>query len=278
MATRNQTFDTPDPDDPLDIHTRDSNNHTPLLAAAYRLDVAATRAQIVAGADVHAVEDPSDDDSYNAIDLVLSVTRNAYIPQTAQICRMLLDAGVPATERMRTAVRGIGTEFEFGRSGFNPDYVAQVDAGLAELYAMFDVTPAPAHQTHDGVSPISVVATTWTEQFNELWDLLVPPSGAALSAQGEVIRICGRINRELLGTGGANWDRQFRAMVDTAVEIVSGGTTLPAADFKDYRAAAKKVRKGRIDEEAIMRMIELSVSWVLANPTPQPFSTTRYTR
>ena len=42
---------------------------------------------------------------------------------------------------------------------------------------------------HDGVSPIVVTETEEEAQFNQLWSYLVPPSGRAKTAQGEIIRI-----------------------------------------------------------------------------------------
>lgn len=36
---------------------------------------------------------------------------------------------------------------------------------------------------------------------NYLWDYLVPPSGQAETAQGEIIRIAGRIQHEMLDNG-----------------------------------------------------------------------------
>ena len=47
---------------------------------------------------------------------------------------------------------------------------------------------------HDGVSPILITETEENAQFQQLWDYLVPPSGRAGTAQGEIIRIAGRVS------------------------------------------------------------------------------------
>ena len=51
---------------------------------------------------------------------------------------------------------------------------------------------------HDGVSPILITETEENAQFQQLWDYLVPPSGRAGTAQGEIIRIAGRVRHELM--------------------------------------------------------------------------------
>ena len=60
-------------------------------------------------------------------------------------------------------------------------------------------------EKHDGVSPIIFEegknAIELRAQFHQLWDYLVPPSGQAETAQGEIIRIAGRIQHEMLDNG-----------------------------------------------------------------------------
>ena len=51
---------------------------------------------------------------------------------------------------------------------------------------------------------------TEKEEFQSFWDLLVPPKGKAETAQGEVIRIAGRIEYEFLDNGCINWDEDFK--------------------------------------------------------------------
>lgn len=54
--------------------------------------------------------------------------------------------------------------------------------------------------------------SSWQEQFDQLWDLLVPSCGAASTVQGEAVRVCGRLAHELLDNGGINWDDDFQTM------------------------------------------------------------------
>ena len=71
---------------------------------------------------------------------------------------------------------------------------------------------------HDGISPIIVTETEETAQFNQLWSYLVPSCGRAKTAQGELIRIAGRVQHEFLDNGGINWDDDFRKMLDAFLQ------------------------------------------------------------
>ena len=52
---------------------------------------------------------------------------------------------------------------------------------------------------HDGVSPIQIPdEDDENRAFQMLWDFLVPSCGKAQTAQGEVIRIAGRVQHEFL--------------------------------------------------------------------------------
>ena len=45
---------------------------------------------------------------------------------------------------------------------------------------------------HDAKSQISVKGEKWQDQYNELWNMLVPGNGKANTIQGEMIRIVGK--------------------------------------------------------------------------------------
>ena len=57
----------------------------------------------------------------------------------ALLAGILIDAGLAITDSMRTQVAHLGENFEFYRDGFAEDYLPACDAGLAELYKLFDV-------------------------------------------------------------------------------------------------------------------------------------------
>jgi hypothetical protein len=123
-------------------------------------------------------------------------------------------------------------------------------------------------------APITVTATTWQEQFQELWDQLVPRGGAAETEQGEVIRIAGKVSREILDIGSINWNPDFRAMVDEITTYLSGTAAVGRrGELESLRTA---VRDGGGSKVQLYRLTELAVTWVLANPHPVPLGHTPY--
>jgi hypothetical protein len=257
-----------------DIERRRRLGGTPLHAAAGNHHPAAVRMLLEHGADPAAV----DDNGLTPLEVALKRTANATTARTAEVARLLRDTGRPITAAMRAEVTRIGTDFEFHRARFSPDLLAATEAGLAELYRLFGVPPVPARHEYDGVSPIVVPEGRWQQQYQALWDLLVPSSGPAATVQGEVIRIAGRLGHEILDNGGVNRDADFSRMLDAFVVHVGTGMPLDAEGLAEVRAIASAVRNGADDEARLARMTELAVAWVGRNPAPIPLTDVDYRR
>ncbi|MEM6109788.1 hypothetical protein AAHS21_26675 [Mycobacterium sp. 050272] len=125
-----------------------------------------------------------------------------------------------------------------------------------------------------GAAPIAVTSTVWQEQFDELWRLLVPQAGAAANEQGEVIRLAGKLSREILDNGAINWDADFCAMADHLTQLLAGGHSV--ADRSELNTLRDTVRTGGGGKAELYRLAELAVSWVLANPIPVPTAPAPY--
>ena len=201
---------------------------------------------------------------------------NTEIEKTVAVSKILLEAGAKKTEKMKELVAKIGKEFEYHRARYNRDYVEQASNALFELYALFGVTPEPKRVLHDGKAMISVKATTWLQQHNELWELLVPSSGAAQTVQGEVVRIAGRIVDELERNGGINWDDDYKAMADSYLEFIQKGEKLSAEEIKELTKTVGEIKR-KIDKNA-RKLVEFGVKWVLNNPKPIALEATNYDR
>jgi hypothetical protein len=132
----------------------------------------------------------------------------------------------------------------------------------------------PIHHDHDAAALITVSATTWPDQFEELWSQLVPPGGAASTEQGEAIRIAGKLSREILDNGAINWNSDFGAMADQLVGYLSNRITVGSA--REVKRLGALVRRGVGDKAELYRLTELTVAWVLANPRPVPLGSTSY--
>jgi len=206
----------------------------------------------------------------------LAESTNASLDTLAAVAEVLvphLNGAVP--DEAKTHVTRIGERFEFYRADFNPETVDDASAGLDRLYDLFGVPPVPRRQVYDGRSPIVIKADNWADAHEELWALLVPGSGAASTVQGEVIRLSGKIARELDSNGGINWDADFKKMADALLDYFAAGTPLP----EDKKASARDViaqvkRKG--GDTAIL--FQLAVDWVALNPTPIPLGKVGYRR
>ena len=197
----------------------------------------------------------------------------------AEISTILLDAGAKITSNMKESVKRIGEEFEFHRDNFNKDYLSKADAGLKKLYTLFHVAPIAKRQMHDGISPIIVADEPWEKQYEALWQLLVPSSGAAQTVQGEVIRITGRIRAELYRNGGANWDRNYRKMLDALFVYFASGIPLSEYELSETKKLTSSIHaKGDDDEQITDRLCELAVLWVSKNPDPVLLNKPNYDR
>ena len=247
-----------------DVEARDNDGMTPLQAAVGWHRVDAARVLISLGASTAVLDKAGN----TLLMRTLVSTRNADIVQTVGIVKILLAHGEEITGRMREEVERIGRDFEFHRLAFDPGSVDATDAALGELYQLFAVEPVARRKMHSGPAPIVVSDGPWQRQHEELWDLLVPSSSVARTVQGEVIRITGKVNDEMHRNGGANWDREYRAMVDAFADYVTQGLPLSAELLAEVRGIVNDVRSGEGEQRALYRLSELAVAWVVENPTP----------
>ena len=258
-----------------DIEKTNTYGNTPLHMAAEFFHPKTVALLLEKGADVN----PKNDRGQTPLDSVLTVCRGIYIAQTAEIASMLLDAGAKKTSAMKEKVENIGKDFEFHREGINPDYLEAADQGLERLYALFNVKPVAKRITHDGVSPIKLVEGSWEEQYEELWSFLIPSIGAARTVQGEVIRIPGRVRDELDRNGGANWDRNYRKMLQAMPHYLSLGTPLSDNDLEEAKQLISQIYgKDFNDAPRLDRLCQLSLAWIEQNPEPLPLEEPSYKR
>jgi ankyrin repeat protein len=258
-----------------DVNAKAKYGDTPLHFAADYGTADSVKLLLKHGADLEA----EDDMGLTPLAYCLAQCNNIKIAKIADIAEVLLDAGTKVTPEMAESVQRIGTEFEFHRENFNTDYLAETDAGLAKLYALFGVEPVAKRRVHDGVSPITITSRDWQEQHQELWEFLVPSQGAAKTVQGEVIRITGRVSDELYRNGGANWNADYRKMLNALTKHFASGAPLSEEELTEAKESAVNIRaKGDDEDTAIDRLCELAVKWVLQNPSPAPLAKPDYKR
>lgn len=127
-----------------------------------------------------------------------------------------------------------------------------------------------AESVHDGVSPIIVPDGDEDKAFQALWDYLVPPRGKAQTAQGEIIRIAGRVQYEFLDNGCINWDEDFQKMLDTFLKYLQLGNGFSGKDIKITEVLVQLLKengeKGLIDDNLTTVLCSCAMTWVRQNP------------
>ena len=140
-------------------------------------------------------------------------------------------------------------------------------------------------EKHDGVSPIVFEcgknAIEMRAQFQWLWGYLVPESGRAQTAQGEAIRLAGRISHEIMDNGSINWDKDFDTMMKTFLQYMLLGNPLnnnAKAAKKISAILMKCVKAGTCNEYMCEGLCECAVDWVSKNPKVMPLIEADYSR
>lgn len=254
-----------------DLHHGENARGTPLRRAAGCYNVDTARVLIEHGARV----DAGNSAGQTPLAFALARCNNADIERMSSLAALLLEAGASVSLEAKAQVARIGANFEFHRAGFNPETVDAASAALDALYRLFDVTPAPRRKTHNGEAPIVSYAAGWERQFEELWALLVPSSGAAETVQGEVIRITGRIRDEWLRNGGTNWDADYKKMADAFLAHICSGAAISGDERAEAVSLIADVKKGTGDMD---RLCALGVRWVALNPLPTKLPAPDYRR
>lgn len=112
------------------------------------------------------------------------------------------------------------------------------------------------------------------EEFQLLWDSLVPSMGKAETAQGEIIRIAGRIQHEFLDNGCINWDNDFRKMLDAFLKYVQLGNGFSKEDLMSAELSVQLLKengdRGFIDDRLTTVLCSCAMAWVKQNPETIP--------
>lgn len=241
-----------------DVNLQSTLNGGPLHGALDRGCTENVRLLLVNGADIQVrtnTKNPAG--GYTALEFALSRCRGADVAEKIKAIAVLIEAGAAVTDKVKKEAERIGAGVEFYRADMKEDRIIIVDAALNRLYELTGVEPAAKRRMHDGVSPITATASTWQEQYKELWEYLVPGMGACQTVQGEAIRVSGRVSDELLGIGGANWDNDYRMMLDCLQGYVEMGVSLHGAGLDELKTLLSGIRNGVANEDVLQRLKQL---------------------
>lgn len=277
-----------------DIEAKYRDYYTPLQYAAKTLQPSSLGALIRRGADVHAKMSSTyplgallkyGEDACakmypgkGVLGLVLNNWDTKKIIRAVKCLELLIDAGVEIEDGMKDRVIEICKDFDrckdsiYTRDG-NPQPLEDAVTRMCELFGV----ERPASVVHDGKSLITVISTDWREQHAELWEMLVPGQGKCKTVQGEVVRIGGRINDEIFNQGGAHWDAEFRKMLNALKNYYVMGNIPDEDEHQEALALIKSIGKNS-DGDDVLRLCEINIHWVLANPEPIALGEVNYKR
>lgn len=262
-----------------DIHVSTKDGITPLhLAAAYGR-IAAIKALIAHGAEVNARSRDlwGGTRDHTPLEEAL-IQQRLSMTNMLQVCRLLIQHGADITPKARQALSKLGEQFEFRKSGITDlGFLKENEAALKELYQIFGVTPVKPIEIHDGSSDIIIQETGFVRQYNKMWEYLVPPSGRAKTAQGEVIRIAGKVSYEILDNGGMNWDADYQQMLDAMAEYFTMGNPLSEQDMQQVNKLIRQIYHGQGTEEPEL-LCAFAVAWVMNNQKVLPVLSAVYKR
>ncbi|MGH1543612.1 MAG: ankyrin repeat domain-containing protein [Arenicella sp.] len=244
-----------------DVTSNTKRSGTPLHAAARSRNVPNAKLLLQYGSDINE----KDSSGMTPLEKALVYCSNIDIVQMVEFAKLFFEHGANETPRMKELVTKIGENFEFSRDGFNKDSVDEFSDALRELYLLFKVPPVPSRLLHDGQSEIIVKAVQWQDQYEELWNTLVPAKGPAQTEQGEVVRISGKISDELYRNAGANWGNDHRKMGKSYLTLISSGKPLSNSEINEVRSIIANL--GSL-EEGVHMLQKYAVKWVSKNTRP----------
>ena len=243
-----------------DIEAQDKYKNTPLHFAEYNAEVA--QLLIEKGADIKA----KDNRGHNVMERLLSRLYSGYIERAVKAAEIYLKAGLKPTKYAKEQVTRVGEDFEFHREDSDTEWVEKREEALQQLYKLFDVPPVPRRIQHDGKSAIILAGDTWEERYEQAWALLVPSSGSATTVQGEVVRIAGRVNDELLRNAMGNWNKEYRKMLTAISGYLQQENSLSESELAEVADIQKHILED--DGTGSQRLCELATAWVVQNPKP----------
>ncbi len=250
---------------------------TPLHLAAVNGAGAAVTTLLEYSAEVDAL----DSDGMTPLGLTVPKSDLRTLDSLASATSPLVAAGAAVTAEMRAQICLLGREIDVIRAGSQELYVERRDAAYAPLIQIFGLNTDSKQDPHAGNGRYLCRACGLMLSTRVLWAALVPEVGHAESAQGEAIRITGKVAYELREMGGINWDDDYRSMLTQLSTIIRLGTALDDARLQRVMDAASIVSRGQHSRSVNAHIDELqkaAVAWVANNTTPIPLGTVPYER
>jgi hypothetical protein len=254
-----------------DVNFRNKSGNTPLHSATAYQKAPNAEFLLTAGSEINA----KNSSGLTPLEYSLQRCNNTDIPRMCDLTEVFLRYDLEITLKMREFVTTIGERFEFHRDNFNKEHVEEYSNALTKLYSLYGVSPVPTRMIHDGKSAIELAGETWEQNYNNLWDYLIPSKGPALTVQGEIIRIAGRVADELLRNGGGNWDRAYRQMCNAYIKHIASHNSLEKDEISTLKDLISDIDL-LMDETSQLQ--KYAVKWVSMNTNPIELKEPSYDR
>ena len=118
-----------------------------------------------------------------------------------------------------------------------------------------------------------------SQEFFDLFGLLVPESGQASTVQGELVRAINKLANDFVSNGFANWDAGYERLSAFALRHLTDGTfgmqTCAGirSDIEHAQAYGRGENTGGYDLQAAFdRLMQATVGWCQRHPDPIPHS------
>lgn len=199
-------------------------------------------------------------------------------PTLLSYTEFMIENGATVTDEVKKLVLRKGEEFEFYRDGYVDKAISEEYSNAFEkLYKIVGVEPPKKIIKHDGISDIIIEESNFGKAYTKLWDYLVPGSGRAKSAQGECIRLAGKLSYEILDNGGVNWCNDFKLMAKTLGKYFKIGNALDSDKIKIADEIIKCINPDD-SEENLTTLSKFAVEWIRKNPKVLPLIDDKYKR
>ena len=187
-------------------------------------------------------------------------------PDLLTLTEFMIENGALVTDELKKTLIKKGEDFQFRQDSFTDKNTLQSFADAYEkLYQIIGVEPPKQMIKHDGISDIIVCEADFIKTYNKLWEFLVPGSGRAKSAQGECIRLAGRLSYEIIDNGCMNWCNDFKLMANTLGEYFKIGNPLDREKLIIAEKIIKSINKQTQDND-VTTLSKLAVEWIMQNP------------
>ncbi len=260
-----------------DIFAKDKDGHTLLHLVASSTNREAIIKLVNHGYDINVLcEKTWVHPACTPLDYAL-IYKNFTLEEMLDFINFMLENKATINDYTKELITKKCEDFAFRKDSLDKEFVLKNQIAYDRLFELIGADKPLELQKHDGISDIKIVGEEMHEMFNNLFEFLVPGMGRAKSAQGECVRLIGRLSYEILDNGGINWNKDFKLMANTFLQYLKIGNALTNEDLEDAEKIIKKISINTSKGD-IYLLMSLAVLWVSQNPQVLPLLEAEYLR